>query len=74
MLIVNCLQVWLLDLILFYMHVGEDEVGEPWTTPASWFQLFGFAVLLLGTVIYAQVSVGVLLPGFWVMLYGVDAF
>ena len=49
------MQVWALDLVLFYLHVGGGTVGEPWVDPASWLQLLGFALLLLGTVIYAQV-------------------
>ena len=48
-------QVWAVDLVLYKMHVGGGTVGEPWGNPSSWIQLFGFALLLLGTIMYAQV-------------------
>lgn len=51
------LQVWAVDLVLFYLNVGKGTVGESWSTPASFLQLGGFLLLLLGTIIYAQVGI-----------------
>lgn len=45
-----------MDLVLFYLNVGKGSVGEEWLMPASIMQLGGFLLLLLGTIIYAQVK------------------
>ena len=50
------LQVWAVNLVLYSMLPKGMDVGEAWMNPASWIQLFGFSLLLAGTVIYAQVS------------------
>ena len=48
------LQVWAVDLVLFQCLPHRYAVGEAWINPASWMQLFGFSLLLAGTIIYAQ--------------------
>ena len=48
-------QVWAVGLSLWLLRVGNGTVGEAWVTPTSQLQLLGFALLLLGTIIYAQV-------------------
>ena len=50
------LQVWAVNLVLYSLLPEGMDVGEAWMSPASWIQLFGFSLLLAGTVIYAQVS------------------
>lgn len=42
--------VWIIDLFLYYF-VGKGGVGEPWTA-YSWVQLFGFILLVAGTLTY----------------------
>lgn len=49
------LQVWAVDLVLYKTLPADLNVGEAWISPASWIQLFGFSLLLAGTIIYAQV-------------------
>ena len=44
-----------MDLVLFKTLPVDLNVGEAWMSPASWMQLFGFSLLLAGTIIYAQV-------------------
>ena len=54
---VHCLtplQVWVVDLGLYHWLPRDLNVGEAWMAPASWMQLFGFSLLLAGTIIYAQ--------------------
>ncbi|GFR52029.1 hypothetical protein Agub_g14418 [Astrephomene gubernaculifera] len=41
--------VWLVDLLLFYCHVGQ--LGESWSV-YSWLQAAGFVVLVSGTLVY----------------------
>ncbi|GLC68100.1 hypothetical protein PLESTF_000646000 [Pleodorina starrii] len=41
--------VWLVDLALFYLHVGQ--LGESWSV-YSWLQAAGFVVLVAGTLVY----------------------
>ena len=48
------LQVWVVDLVLYQCLPASVNVGEAWMAPASWIQLFGFSLLLAGTIIYAQ--------------------
>ena len=48
-------QVWAVDLVLYKTLPTDLNVGEAWMSPASWIQLFGFSLLLAGTIIYAQV-------------------
>lgn len=48
-------QVWVVSLILYSTLPKDINVGEAWMNPASWIQLFGFSLLLAGTIIYAQV-------------------
>ena len=48
------MQVWAVDLVLYKCLPPDVMVGEAWTNPASWMQLFGFSLLLAGTIIYAQ--------------------
>ena len=48
-------QVWAVDLVLYKTLPADLNVGEAWMSPASWIQLFGFSLLLAGTIIYAQV-------------------
>lgn len=43
--------VWLIDLVLFYCHVGD--LGEAWT-PYSIIQAAGFVVLVSATLIYSK--------------------
>eukprot|EP00510_Aplanochytrium_minuta_P001151 CAMPEP_0184020964 /NCGR_PEP_ID=MMETSP0954-20121128/9649_1 /TAXON_ID=627963 /ORGANISM="Aplanochytrium sp, Strain PBS07" /LENGTH=396 /DNA_ID=CAMNT_0026302899 /DNA_START=349 /DNA_END=1539 /DNA_ORIENTATION=+ len=50
--------VWMIQLILFQLLNGE--FGEEWVT-ASWLQLFGLIVLLVGTAVY---NGNIRLPGF----------
>lgn len=50
------MQVWAVNLALYSTLPKGLEVGEAWMYPASWIQLFGFSLLLAGTIIYAQVS------------------
>lgn len=52
----NVLQVWAVDLLLFYTHTGKGTIGESWASPASYVQLAGFVLLLLGSIVYAQVN------------------
>jgi hypothetical protein len=54
--VVPCLQVWAVDLVLFQALPHRYAVGEAWIAPASWLQLFGFSLLLAGTIIYAQAN------------------
>lgn len=42
--------VWLVDLLIFYV-LTDGDLGESWT-PYSYLQLFGFTLLVLGTVLY----------------------
>lgn len=42
--------VWIADLAIFYI-VTDGKLGERWTA-YSWVQLLGFAVLVVGTVVY----------------------
>ncbi|CAK0780911.1 hypothetical protein CVIRNUC_005219 [Coccomyxa viridis] len=42
--------VWLGDLLLYYTHTG---LGEQWNN-SSYLQAAGFAVLVVGTLVYAQ--------------------
>lgn len=51
-----CEQVWGVGLGLWEFHVGDGRVGEAWAYPTSQLQLIGFALVLLGTIIYAQVQ------------------
>ncbi|KAK9802798.1 hypothetical protein WJX73_007502 [Symbiochloris irregularis] len=48
--------VWVVNVALWETHVGGGKVGEAWAYPTSQLQLIGFALVLLGTVIYAQGS------------------
>lgn len=50
------MQVWVVNLILYSTLPKDINVGEAWMNPASWIQLFGFSLLLAGTIIYAQVG------------------
>lgn len=44
--------VWVTSLLMYYVVYHEEKMGaEPWTW-ASWFELGGMAVLLLGSAIY----------------------
>lgn len=45
-----------MNLVLYSTLPRDVDVGEAWMSPASWIQLFGFSLLLAGTIIYAQVS------------------
>ncbi|CAG9463959.1 unnamed protein product [Pedinophyceae sp. YPF-701] len=45
--------VWALGLALFYLPLGAQGLGEPWT-PYSWLQLAGFCVLVSGTNMYSR--------------------
>lgn len=48
--------MWAVNLALYALHVGgSSRVGEAWHSPESWVQMGGFALLLAGTIIYAQV-------------------
>lgn len=49
-------QVWAADVTLWELNVGEGKVGEAWAWPTSQLQLAAFTLLLLGTIIYAQVQ------------------
>ena len=61
-LLQSCLhaQVWAVDLVLYKTLPADLNVGEAWMSPASWIQLFGFSLLLAGTIIYAQVPCTIL--------------
>eukprot|EP01128_Nolandella_sp_AFSM9_P009779 TRINITY_DN640_c8_g1_i1.p1 TRINITY_DN640_c8_g1~~TRINITY_DN640_c8_g1_i1.p1 ORF type:complete len:398 (+),score=78.51 TRINITY_DN640_c8_g1_i1:134-1327(+) len=45
--------VWLVNLIVYY--VAGESYGEAWVTPWSFLQLGGFALLILGTLLYNEV-------------------
>lgn len=42
--------IWLVDIVIYYA-INKD-FGEPWNTPGSYLQLYGFSLLVLGTLIY----------------------
>lgn len=44
------LAVWIADLLIYYVFSG-GKLGEAWNK-YSWLQLFGFTVLVLGTILY----------------------
>lgn len=48
-------QVWGAGVGLWRLQVAGGTIGEAWVSPTSEYQLLGFALLLLGTIIYAQV-------------------
>ena len=52
------MQVWAIRVGLWKLHVGSGKIGEAWAYPTSELQLFGFGLLLLGTLVYAQVKCG----------------
>ncbi|CAK0786481.1 hypothetical protein CVIRNUC_009694 [Coccomyxa viridis] len=56
MLTARTASVWAVDLVLYKTLPADLNVGEAWMSPASWIQLFGFSLLLAGTIIYAQGS------------------
>jgi len=43
--------VWILGLAVYYVGSG-DMLGEPWVSPASFFVLGGFSVILTGVYFY----------------------
>ncbi|PSC71303.1 Drug Metabolite Transporter (DMT) Superfamily [Micractinium conductrix] len=47
------LLLWVLNLLAWYAGGPERKLGEPWTAH-SWLQALGFAVLVAGTLAYAQ--------------------
>ena len=50
-------QVWAVDVALWELHAGDGKLGEAWAWPTSHLQLLAFSLLLLGTIIYAQVAI-----------------
>lgn len=51
-----------MGVALWELDVDGGKLGEAWASPTSELQLLGFALLLLGTILYAQVCLH-LLPG-----------
>lgn len=49
---VRTLNVWLLDLALFYYF--SPELGESWSPRWSWLQAIGFAVLVSSALVYGK--------------------
>ena len=47
--------MWACGVLLFHYGVGKGEIGEPWVEPSGAASVAGFALLLLGTILYAQV-------------------
>jgi hypothetical protein len=43
--------VWVLGLVLFY-SLGNNDLGEAWMVPDSFFILFGFLIMLSGIYVY----------------------
>ena len=52
--------IWIIDLVIHYWIYPKSTFGEIWTV-WSWFQLFGFVLLILGQSVYSEL---VLIPGF----------
>jgi len=50
---IRTIAVWLLGLILFYA-LGNDELGEAWIVPDSFFILAGFLIMLSGIYVYYE--------------------
>ena len=50
---VRTLNVWLLDLALFY-HFTNGRLGEPWSPRWSWLQALGFAILVSSALTYGK--------------------
>ena len=50
---VRTLNVWLLDLALYY-HFTNGRLGEPWSPTWSWLQAFGFAILVSSALTYGK--------------------
>jgi hypothetical protein len=48
---VRTLVVWIVGLLIFYLG-GNDNLGEEWLTPDSYFILMGFLVMLSGIYVY----------------------
>ena len=51
-----CLQVWACGAVLYQEGAGGESLGEAWGTPSGLVSLGGFALLVLGTILYAQVQ------------------
>lgn len=49
---VRTLNVWLLDLALFYFY--SPELGESWSPRWSWLQAIGFGVLVASALVYGK--------------------
>jgi hypothetical protein len=54
LLSLRTLLIWAANLALFYCGIGHGTLGEHWDMVASPVELAGFAVLLLGTLLYSQ--------------------
>ena len=48
-------QVWACGLLLYEGGAGKGSLGEAWAEPSGAVSLCGFLLLLLGTLLYAQV-------------------
>ena len=48
--------IWLFDVALFYSSLGQHRLGEPFDPMASTIQMMGFALGILGTLVYAYGS------------------
>ena len=48
------LSVWLVEIIIFYGIAPDSGYGEGWHQ-YSWLQVIGFALLVLGTLIYNSI-------------------
>jgi len=53
---VRTLNVWLLDLALFY-YFTDGRLGEAWSPQWSWLQAIGFAVLVSSALTYGRGNV-----------------
>ena len=63
------LLVWVLNLLLFYAGSrggkhGRPSIGEPWTSH-SWLQAVGFAVLVVGTLVYGALAAAAVACWWW---------
>jgi hypothetical protein len=56
LLSLRTLLIWSANLAIYYANVGHGSLGEHWDIVASPIELLGFAVLVLGAVLYSQGS------------------
>lgn len=50
---ISTMVIWVFGLCVHEFYDENAEFGEVWT-PYSWFQLFGFGVLILGQMVYGE--------------------